>query len=142
MKKSMLLLAFAMSVSLGFSQKIAESEVPAAVKSALKKQYPNVTVVKWNKENDGFEASFDSKKTDTSILFDGTGKIIETEVEIEMNRLPKGVLEYVKAHYKGSTIKEAAMITDANGTVTYEAAIKGMDLIFDTSGKFLKEVKD
>ena len=94
MKKSMLLLAFAMSVSLGFSQKIAESGVPAAVKSALQKQYPNVKVVKWNKENDGFEASFDSKKTDTSILFDGTGKIIETEVEIEMNRLPKGVLEY------------------------------------------------
>jgi hypothetical protein len=142
MKRSMLLFAFAMSVSLGFSQKISESEVPAAVKGALKKQYPNATNIKWDKENNDYEASFDSNKTDTSILFDGTGKIVETEVEIEMSQLPKGVAEYVKTHYKGSTIKEAAMITDANGTVTYEAAIKGMDLIFDTAGKFLKEVKD
>jgi hypothetical protein len=142
MKKSILLLAFAVSVSLGFSQKITESEVPGPVKGALNKQYPNATNVKWDKENSAYEASFDSNKTDTSILFDGTGKIIETEVEIQMNQLPKGVSEYVNAHYKGSTIREAAMITDANGVVTYEAAIKGMDLIFDASGKFLKEVKD
>lgn len=142
MKKSILLFVFAMSVSLGFAQKISESEVPVAVKSALKKQYPNATNIKWNKENNDFEASFDSNKTDTSILFDATGKIVETEVEIEMKELPNGIVEYVKTHYKGSTIKEAAKITDANGTVTYEAAIKGMDLIFDTKGKFLKEVKD
>lgn len=142
MKRSMLLFAFAMSVSLGFSQKISESEVPATVKSALKKQYPNATNVKWDKESNGYEASFDFNKTDTSILFDATGKVVETEVEIELNQLPKGAVEYVKSHYKGSTIKEAAKITDANGTITYETAIKGMDLIFDTDGKFLKEVKD
>ncbi len=39
-------------------------------------------------------------------------------------------------------MKEAAKITDAHGVVTYEAEVKGMDLLFDSAGKFLKEVKD
>ena len=81
-------------------------------------------------------------KVDNSVLFDAQGNLLETEVEIELNQLPKGVLEYVKANYKGQNVKEAAKITDAKGTVTYEAEIKGMDLLFDNSGKFIKQIKD
>ena len=77
-----------------------------------------------------------------SILMDAQGNIIETEVEIELNQLPKGVLEYVKANYKGQKVKEAAKITDAKGTLTYEAEIKGMDILFDSTGKFIKEIKN
>jgi hypothetical protein len=56
--------------------------------------------------------------------------------------LPKGVLEYVKANNQGQNIKEVAKITDAKGTVTYESEIKGMDLLFDSTGKFIKEIKN
>jgi hypothetical protein len=66
----------------------------------------------------------------------------KTAGEIELNQLPKGVLEYVKANYKGQKVKEAAKITDAKGTVTYEAEIKGMDILFDSNGKFIKEIKN
>jgi hypothetical protein len=62
-------------------------------------------------------------------------------VEIELNQLPKGVLDYVKKNYKDVSVKEAAKITDANGIVTYEAEIKGMDLLFDNNGKFIKEIR-
>lgn len=142
MKKLMLLAAMVMGVSLGFSQKMKDAEVPAAVKSALQKQFPAAKDVKWDKEKNQYEASFDLNKTDHSVLFDEAGKIVETEVEIEMNQLPKGVAEYIKANYKGVTVKEAAKITDAEGKVTYEAEVKGMDLLFDSTGKFIKEVKD
>ncbi len=142
MKKLMLLAAMVMGVSLGFSQKMKDAEVPAAVKSALQKQFPAAKDVKWDKEKSQYEASFDLNKTDHSVLFDEAGKIVETEVEIEMNQLPKGVAEYIKANYKGVTVKEAAKITDAEGKVTYEAEVKGMDLLFDSTGKFIKEVKD
>jgi len=43
---------------------------------------------------------------------------------------------------RAKKIKEAAKITDAKGVVTYEAEVTGKDLIFDASGKFLKEIKD
>ncbi len=142
MKKLMLFVALMMGVSFGFSQKMKEAEVPAAVKSALQKQFPTAKDVKWDKEKNQYEASFDLNKADQSVLFDASGKIVETEVEIEMSQLPKGVTEYVKANYKGMNVKEAAKITDASGKVTYEAEVKGMDLLFDSNGKFLKEVKE
>jgi hypothetical protein len=142
MKKLALLVVAVMITSLTFAQKMQEKEVPAPVKNAFQKQYPTASDVKWDKEGEKFEASFDLNKTDNSVLFDAQGNIFETEVEIELNQLPKGVLEYVKANYKGQKVKEAAKITDAQGKVTYEAEIKGMDLLFDANGKFIKEVKE
>ena len=142
MKKLALLVVAVMITSLNFAQKMQEKDVPAPVKNAFQKQYPTSSDVKWDKEGEKFEASFDLNKIDNSVLFDAQGNILETEVEIELNQLPKGVLEYVKANYKGQKVKEAAKITDAQGKVTYEAEIKGMDLLFDTNGKFIKEVKE
>jgi len=142
MKKLALMAVAAMITSLTFAQKMQEKDVPAPVKNAFQKQYPTASDVKWDKEGEKFEASFDLNKIDNSVLFDAQGKILETEVEIELNQLPIGVLEYVKANYKGQKVKEAAKITDAKGNVTYEAEIKGMDLLFDANGKFIKEVKE
>jgi len=141
MKKSALMSVAAIS-SLTFAQKMQEKDIPAPVKNAFQKQYPTASDVKWDKEGEKFEASFDLNKIDNSVLFDAQGNVLETEVEIELNQLPKGVLEYVKANYKGQKVKEAAKITDAQGKVTYEAEIKGMDLLFDANGKFIKEVKE
>ena len=142
MKKLALMIVAAMITSLSFAQKIQEKDVPASVKASFQKNYPNIKEVKWDKEGEKFEASFDLNKIDNSVLFDAQGNLLETEVEIELNQLPKGVLEYVKANYKGKKVKEAAKITDAKGTVTYEAEIKGMDLLFDSNGKFIKEIKN
>ncbi len=142
MKKIVLMLVAAMITSLTFAQKIKDTEVPTAVKVAFKKNYPTAKEAKWEKENGNYEVNFDLNKVDNSVLMDDKGNILETEVEIELSQLPLGVLEYVKANYSGQKVKEAAKITNANGTVTYEAEIKGKDLIFDSNGKFIKESKD
>ena len=142
MKKLVLMTVAAMITSLTFAQKMQEKDVPATVKTTFQKQYPTASDVKWDKEGEKFEASFDLNKIDNSVLFDAQGNILETEVEIELSQLPSGILDYVKANYKGQSVKEAAKITDAKGTITYEAEIKGMDLLFDTKGKFIKETKD
>jgi Putative beta-lactamase-inhibitor-like, PepSY-like len=141
MKNVLIVLMLAITISTS-AQKVKASEVPVAVMNAFQKQYPKATDVTWDKEKGNYEASFDLHKVDNSVLFNESGKIIETEIEIEISQLPKGVVEYVKANYKGMSVKEAAKITDANGVVTYEAEIKGMDLLFDSSGKFMKESKD
>ena len=142
MKKLAFMLVAAMITSLTFAQKLQEKDVPAPVKTSFQKHYPNIKEVKWDKEGEKFEASFDLNKVDNSVLFDAQGNILETEVEIELSQLPKGILEYVKTNYIGQRVKEAAKITDSKGTVTYEAEIKGMDLLFDSNGKFIKEIKD
>lgn len=142
MKKLAIMMAAGMISSCAFAQKMQEKDVPAAVKTTFQKSYPNTKEVKWDKEGDKYEASFDVNKIDNSVLFDANGNIIETEVEIELSQLPAGIVEYVKTHYSGQKVKEGAKITDTKGVITYEAEIKGMDLLFDSNGKFLKEIKD
>jgi hypothetical protein len=141
MKKIVLMLVAATITSITFAQKIQKKDVPAQVKASFEKQYPDIKDVKWDKEGEKFEASFDLNKIDNSVLFDAQGNILETELEIRLNQLPKGVLEYIKTNYKGQNVKEAAKIADAKGTLTYEAEIKGLDLLFSSNGKFIKQTK-
>ena len=75
-------------------------------------------------------------------MFEPNGTFTESEVDIKAAVLPATVLAYVKEHYKGKTIKEAAKITKADGAINYEAEVNGKDVIFDANGKFLKEMKD
>jgi hypothetical protein len=122
------------------AQKLPENKVPKAVRDGFSKQYPN-TKAKWEKEDGNYEAVFTSKGTEMSVVITNNGTIIETEMEIPASALPGSVATYIAQHYKGAKVKEAAKITDARGTVTYEAEIKDRDLIFDTNGKFIREVK-
>jgi hypothetical protein len=56
--------------------------------------------------------------------------------------LPASALGYVKNHYKGSSINEASLVTDAKGKVTYEAEVNHKDMVFDEHGNFLKTEKE
>ena len=142
MKKSTIISALAVVMaSAASAQKINASKVPAAVKAAFVKQYPGTTV-KWENENGKYEAGFKQAGTEMSILYDANGIIMESEMAIKLTDLPSAALIYVKEHYKGKGIKEAAKITLANGDVNYEAEVAGKDIIFDTAGNFLREVKD
>lgn len=138
MKKTLLLVLSCIICANVMAKKVNEKDVPAAVKEAFKNAYTNAEEVKWDKEDENYEASFEADEQDMSVLIDAHGKIIETEKEIELSELPEKVKKYVNAHYKGQVIKEAAIITDANGVLTYEAEIKNKDLLFDKEGNFLK----
>ena len=142
MKKLALMMVAAMITSLTFAQKLQEKDVPASVKTAFQKNFPQVKADKWEKEGVNFEVEFEMNKSEQSVLFDAQGDIIETEIEIEISELPNRILDYVKKNYIGQSVKEAAKITDTKGTLTYEVEIKGMDLLFDSNGKFIKEIKN
>lgn len=129
-------------VSFSYAQKIAEKEVPAAVKSAFQKQFPDVKDVDWEKEKGNYEVEFEIKETEYSVLLDASGTILETEMEINVDALPSNVRDYVSENHAVEKIKEAAKISDTKGTITYEAEIKGKDLIFDSNGNFVKEVNN
>ena len=123
------------------AQKIKESEVPAAVKTSFDKNFSGQTA-KWEKEDGNFEAGFKKDGKNMSATFKPDGTFLETEIAIKESEFPTGVMDYIKTNYKGKKIKESAKITSAANTVTYEAEIEGKDVIFDSNGKFIKEVKD
>jgi hypothetical protein len=123
------------------SQKLNESQVPSAVKTAFEKKYPSVKA-SWDKEDANYEANFKQGGKAMSAVIDKNGTIVETETDIPITELPRSVQDYMKKNYPGTKVEEAAKIVKANGDVNYEAEVHHKDVIFDANGKFIKEEKD
>jgi hypothetical protein len=141
MKKS-LILTFAACIicyTFSYAQKLPESKVPAAVKAAMAKKYPNVTKVTWTTEEKDFESEFKQDGKEMSAIFNPSGTWKETETAIAFTALPQPVKQYLDQHFKGKKIKETAMINKADGSVAYEAEINNTDYVFDTNGKLIKK---
>lgn len=118
-----------------------KSIAPEAAKAAFAKAYPNATKVKWEKEDGNFEVSFVVNGSEISAIYTAKGVLQEAEQEMKASELPVAVIAYMKDHYKGIKVTSGAKITKADGSVNYEAAVKGKDVIFDATGKFIKETK-
>ena len=113
--------------------------VPIAVKNAFAKSFPNIIVKKWDKEDGNYEANISKDGKAMSATYDAKGNWMETETDIKVDELPPVVTNYIKTNYKGSTIKEAAVLSRPGISKLYEAEVKSKDLLFDKDGKFLKE---
>ena len=139
--KKIILSAFVLATLAGsvMAQVIKTKDVPAAVKEALAKKYPNATKVSWEKEKGNYEANWGGNSgEDTSVQFTPAGTFVEEVNAISVSQLPAAVSAYVKTNYNSAKIKEAGKVTDAAGNHFFEAETKGKDLVFDESGKFLK----
>jgi hypothetical protein len=141
MKKLILLITASLTLAITFSQNISASKVPNAVTSAFSKQHAGVKNVTWEMEGGGYEASFQTNSTNSSVIYDKNGNLVESEVDIKVNQLPAPANEYVKTHYH-SAVKEASKITKANGEVNYKAMVNQVHVIFDSNGRYLKEIKE
>lgn len=137
MRKLILMIILVCMATYATAQRIPSSKVPAVVKEAFVKQHPEITKVNWEKEKGNYEAGFKLNNVPTSMLFDNSGNLLETETAIPLGQLPDKVKEYVSTKYPGSKITETSKIVDNKGVMTYEAEVKGKDLIFDADGNFL-----
>jgi hypothetical protein len=124
-----------------YGQKLKESQVPSAAKTAFEKKYPGVKG-SWDKEDANYEVNFKQNNKSMSAVIDKVGSIIETETDISVNNLPAAIKDYMKKHYANTKITEAARVEKANGEINYEAEVNHKDVIFDANGKFIKEAKD
>ena len=142
MKKVFLLITLAFGVISVQAQKLEESAVPAPVKAAFQKAYPAIKTVQWGKEAGNYEAAFKEGTSEEVAVYDATGKLIQTEKEINPTALPKAVTDKLATLLPGKKIKEATEIKNADGTMNYEAEVNEIDYTFDASGKLLKKEAD
>ena len=143
MKKLITLLVCMVFVAFGFAQNPKE-ETPAAAKAAFASKYPTAQKVKWSVEKPGeFEVEFTLNKIESSALYDTTGKLLETECEIEDSELPQAVKATLAKDFAGYKLDEIEKATDSNGLTTYEMeAAKGkvkFEISFDMNGKLLSK---
>lgn len=141
MKRLILLIAIAGFFTQTQAQKLEVKDVPVAVTSAFTESHESIVNIDWSKEGNNYVAEYNADNAKTSVTYDASGVLTKTQVEILVSALPFPVMEYLKKNDKEEEVKEASKITDANGTVTYETKVKGMDLIFDSRGNFIKSVK-
>lgn len=140
--KNTILLAVALigTAAAANAQTVKSANVPAPVKAALQKKYPAAAGVTWEKEKGNFEANWGGRShEDNSVVFSPDGAFVEQVVAIPVASLPAGVATYVKKTWPGAKITEAGKVTDAAGKTSYEAEVKGKDLIFDEAGNFVKK---
>lgn len=142
MKTLLVVLALSLTMCQAEAQKVKSKDVPAEVKNSLQKSYA-VTDADWDKEDGSFEANFEQKGKEMSVLIDANGNILEVETEITEKDLPSGVLTLLASNYKDFEIEEIVRI-EANSEVTYEVEVEKksqtFDVLFDANGKLLKKV--
>jgi hypothetical protein len=139
-RKILLVIIIGIIVNTVQAQDLKTASVPAVVRAAFVKKYPNAVKVSWEKENGNYEANWGGRSgEDNSVTYTPSGIFVEIINVIPVNQLPAKVAPYIKQHYKGAKITEAGKVTDAKGNLTYEAEIKGTDLVFDPNGNFLKK---
>lgn len=92
MDKSLVVIVLHILSLVSFEQKLKEKEVPQIIKKVLNEKYPNAKYVKWDKEKNNYEATFDVNQVDNSLLFNQDGTIVETEVAIQISKLNKTAL--------------------------------------------------
>lgn len=150
--KKYIVVVFSLTVFTGYSQKIKEADLPSAVKDAFSKKYPGLKA-QWQKEDGNYEAEYEGKKIlvgmesgkstrqeiEGSVLFGPDGSVLETEEQIGLTELPKGVEDHVSKNF-GKKVSEAFKITDKAGIVTYETEVGKDEYLFDASGAFLKKL--
>ncbi|MEO6963756.1 MAG: PepSY-like domain-containing protein [Puia sp.] len=125
-----------------YAQDLKTAEVSENVKSACQKKFPESAKYKvaWEKEKGNYEANWGGKSgEDNSAQFTPSGDFVEIVHAFPVSDLPPSVAQYVKVHYNGASISEAGKVTDAKGKQTYEAEVKGKDLIFDLKGNYLRK---
>jgi len=134
---------FALSMILfsACSRKLNESRVSLAVKSAFKNPYQPAKA-SWVREGANYEVNFKQDGTTMSAVIDKNGTIVETETNILATDLPKEIQVNMEKCYAVVKIDKAARIVKANGDITYEVEVHHKDIVFEVTGKFIKEVKD
>lgn len=143
MKKLITAILCSLAFATASAQRVSPDAVPAAVKATFSKTFPTATGTVWEKEKDGgYEASFKQDWKRMTATFDAAGAWTETEHSISVASLPASVAQYLQAYKKGSRVKEAAILNMADGSTHYEAEVDGLDMVFDSTGKLLKTVKD
>jgi uncharacterized membrane protein YkoI len=139
MKKNTFILA-ALLMAFSFTA-YSQSRVPAVVKTAFNKKFPNVKKAHWAMEGKTeWEAEFKMNGKDMSANFDLQGNWKETETNLKDTRLSMKAMETLSSQFPGYTVKDVAF-TETPKYSAYEIVIeKGeskLEVTIDKQGNLI-----
>jgi hypothetical protein len=142
MKKVSLILCTLALISLAACGQ-TEKNVPEKVKTAFVEKFPDIKKVKWNYEEDeGWEAEFKVNGIKYSATYNDNGDWLETEYEVDYNKIPPIVKTTLDIEYKEYKVKESEISETASGKV-YEFELEKdkslTEVVIDTDGNVVKK---
>ena len=146
--KSILLIVAGSLFAAGLSaQKLKDSDIPAAVKSAFTKKFPQAKSVKWSKESaTEFEAEFKNGSMEQAANFDAAGNWVVTETEIKSSALPANVAKAISTDFPGYKIEEAEKVEKPGQAQFFEVQAekgkKAFNVQVSSDGKILKKEEE
>jgi uncharacterized membrane protein YkoI len=122
-------------------QTLKLTDAPQVVQDAVKKALGTNQLTGFSKETDDgkieYAAEFTADGTKNSVSFATDGSVIETEQQIDPEKLPAPVIKAVKEAHPDGKIKKAELST-ANGKSVYEIKISE-ELVVSTDGTIQKD---
>jgi len=119
--------------------------IPQSLQSKFKTLYPKADEVEWSKEEGNYEVNFELNDVEMSVVLDSKGNLLETETEMDKDKLPDVVKATIEKDYAGYSIDEAAKIVK-DGKTTFEAELEKdgekFDAVFDVNGKLIEKVEN
>lgn len=139
------LLIFSISV---FSQTLMEeAKVPKPVKEAFKKKAAKATEVKWYKVKEGFMVKCIFAGQEEETTFTKAGEIVKYKVKMDAEKLPKIILEDLKAKHKKKEIVEVYIVSEGKKEKYYSIILhekekkkdepKVYEILYSDRGKFI-----
>ena len=102
-------------------------DLPPAVQAAVKRETTNVTLVGLSKEVEDGETSYEVETKvnghTRDLLLNGSGKVVEVEEEIGLERLPDAARQALQKAATRGTITRVEAVT-RGASVSYEAVIR------------------
>ena len=152
MRNNILALAFAAVVgssgctTTSSETPIQESQVPAVVLTAFRKQFPDARIKSHALEQKGsrtfYELATDGQGAPHSLIYTPSGELAETEIEVPFAQLPAVVQQAAKRASPMGTI-ELAEIAQKRGKTYYEVHFKEngrtLETMFDPSGNLVSK---
>jgi len=144
--KSTILAAFLLvgGIASSSAQDIDQKDVPSVIKTVFNKAYPKATDVDWEKKGANYEVDFNLGRVDHKATYSVSGKSLSFEKDIPNTQLPAVIAKNIKSKYPKGRIDDVDWINTA-GKITYKIDIEGtpdVNVWYDASGKFIKEVAD
>ena len=123
MKNIIMMFVFVIGCKEVMAQAIQQGDVPAAVLEAVKKKYPDVSMVEWKLKDGEYCAEFKIDKRGHDVWLDKNGVIKKLKQDISKNDLPATVKQKLDTDFKTFTIEDADKI-EKDGKVYFQVKLK------------------
>lgn len=141
---AVLLVAAATAFAAQAEKKTSMKRIPAAVREAFTKQFPQARVLGVSEEQEPggivYEIENEWKGRRYDVTFKPDGSLVSVEETIPMAEVPPAVAAALKQEFPSAKVTRAEKITEA-GVVSYEFQLKGgpkKEAKFSAEGKLLE----